>query len=468
VGPPSPTTRAAYDTEIMRAALQQYLVAPGRTAYHVRECRITNRRRRDGSSGTVQYDVRLEDPATGHAWNQIVTAVSYGGTRTRRAWKSISRSAALDTDPAKRIALPPFAYVPELDLLLQVFPHDHHMPALAQLMAGPPAKLLPGLMAEFGSGDWELTSWDAATVQYRVDKRAILRLTVGMSDRSTGRSSTREFYAKVYRDADEGRYAFRAQSDLHERTSAAGTHLVVAKPIIFADELGTLVTEAVSGTSLSKIIKRGEGSMEAVNNAARAVAEFHHLDVFAPQRPLAEEMVRLREAQDIIATARPDLADVVRGMVDAIASGLEGAPSSLIHGDLKPDHILIDGDRVALVDFDLLGAADPIIDVAHLLGFLRTPQERSRSRGEDAEDVGQVFVDRYFTCAPDSWRARLPLHHAMTSIYRAVGLSRRPGEKQKPQQRVEAVLREGQAFLEKGADGSLPSYKRRLTRSAVR
>jgi hypothetical protein len=54
----------------------------------------------------------------------------------------------------------------------------------------------------------------------------------------------------------------------------------------------------------------------------------------------------------------------------------------------------------------------------------------------------------------------------MTSIYRAVGLCRRPGEKH--QQRVESVLREGQAFLEKGADGSLPSYKRRLTRSAAR
>jgi tRNA A-37 threonylcarbamoyl transferase component Bud32 len=377
------------------------------------------------------------------------------------------RSAALDSDPATRIALPPFAYVPELDLLLQVFPHDHQMPALAQLMAGPPAKLMPALMEEFGSGDWELTSWDAATVQYRVDRRAILRLTVGMTDRSTGRTSTREFYAKVYRDADGGQYAFRAQSDLHQRASAAGTHLVVAKPIVYADELRTLVTEAISGTSLSKIIKRGVGSREAVNSAARAVAEFHHLDVFAPQRPLAEEMARLREAQDIIATARPDLADVVRGMVEAIASGLEGAPSSLIHGDLKPDHILVDGDRVALIDFDLLGAADPIIDIAHLLGFLRTPQERSRSRGDDAEDVGQVFIDGYFTHAPDSGRARLPLHHAMTSIYRAVGLSRRPGEKHEPQQRVEAVLREGQAFLEKGADGSLPSYKRRLTRSAV-
>jgi tRNA A-37 threonylcarbamoyl transferase component Bud32 len=365
-----------------------------------------------------------------------------------------------------RIALPPFAYVPELDLLLQVFPHDHRMPALAQLIGGPPASLVPTLMEEFGSGDWELTSWDAATIQYRVDMRAILRLTVGATDTSSSRTSTREFYAKVYRDADEGRRAFRAQYDLHECASAVGTHLVVAKPIISVDDLRTLVTAAVPGTSLSEIIARGEGSVDAVKCAARAVAEFHQLDVVAPERPLAEEMARLRKAQDMIATTRPDLANVVRGMVQAVASGLESAPSSLIHGDLKPEHILIDGDRASLIDFDLLGAADPVIDIAHLLGFLRGPQERSRSRGDDAEDVGQVFIDEYFTHVPDSGRARLPLHHAMTSVYRAAGLCRRPGDK--PQQLVAAVLREGQSFLERGADGSLPSYKRRLTRSALR
>ena len=153
------------------------------------------------------------------------------------------------------------------------------------------------------------------------------------------------------------------------------------------------------------------------------------------------------------------------GIVEAVALGLESAPSSLIHGDLKPDHILIDGDRVALIDFDLFGAADPVVDVAHLLAFLGKPQERSRSRREETEDVGQIFVDEYFRHVPDSWRARLPLHHAMTSIHRAVGLCRRRGADH--QHLVEDVLREGQAFLERGADGSVPSYKRRLTRSAV-
>ncbi|HEX2281893.1 MAG TPA: aminoglycoside phosphotransferase family protein, partial [Thermomicrobiales bacterium] len=200
-------------------------------------------------------------------------------------------------------------------------------------------------------------------------------------------------------------------------------------------------------------------------SAARAVAQFHQLDVEAPHRSLSEEMARLHKSQETLASARPDLAGEVGAVVQAVATGLENAPSSLIHGDLKPDHILIDGDRVGLIDFDLLAIADPVVDVAHLLAFFHKPEKRSRSFGQVNENIGQIFIDEYFSYVPDSWRARLPLYHAMTSIHRAASLSKRPGANEK--YRVEDVLREGQAFLARGADGSLPSYKRRLTRSAV-
>jgi tRNA A-37 threonylcarbamoyl transferase component Bud32 len=320
-------------------------------------------------------------------------------------------------------------------------------------------------MAEFGPRDWQVQTWQTATVQYRVDMRAILRLTIVAIEMPSARVSERQFFAKVYRDADQGQRAFHTQHELHNQASAVDTHLVVAKPITYLDELRTLVTEALPGTSLSKIIRRGKDSADAVRSAARAVADFHRLDIAAPKRSAADEVARLQEAQAFLEAARPDLVDEVAGMVEAIAIGLESAPSSLIHGDLKPDHILIDGDRIALIDFDLLGSADPVADVAHLLGFLGKPQERSRSRREEPEDVAQVFVDEYFSHVPDSWRARLPLHHAMTSIHKAVGLCRRRGVED--QHLVEEVLREGQAFLASDADGSVPSYKRRLTRATA-
>ncbi len=144
----------AHDPERMRVILQQHLQASASAPLRVQECRIANTRQRDGSRGTVQYELRLEDATTGLAWNQLVTGITFGGVRTRRAWDSIRRSAALDAEPEARSALPPFAYVPELDLLLQVFPHDYRLPGLVQLIAGPPPELVSALIDEFGPGDW--------------------------------------------------------------------------------------------------------------------------------------------------------------------------------------------------------------------------------------------------------------------------------------------------------------------------
>jgi hypothetical protein len=54
----------------------------------------------------------------------------------------------------------------------------------------------------------------------------------------------------------------------------------------------------------------------------------------------------------------------------------------------------------------------------------------------------------------------------MTSIHKAVGLCRRRGSE--GQHLITEVLREGQEFLSGAGDGTVPSFKRRLTRSAVR
>ncbi|MGH2618056.1 MAG: hypothetical protein ACRDJC_22740, partial [Thermomicrobiales bacterium] len=287
----------AHDPTHMRGVLQQYLQpVDGGTSYRVRECHVANTRRRDGSRGTVEYNLCLEDPATGQLWDQKVTGISYGGERTRRVWESMQR-ALTPQSPAPAEMLPPFAYVPELDLLLQVFPHDHRLPALARLLAGPSPELWSSLLVELGVGDWTLRDWHAEVVQYRVDMRAILRLSVRASASADGAIAERVFYAKIYRDPGQGQRAFHAQRDLHERAIIADGPLRVARPIVYLAGWRTLVTASAPGVSLSRIIRRGDDVAPAVRSAAAAIAAFHQLDAAAASGSAPEDIARLREAE---------------------------------------------------------------------------------------------------------------------------------------------------------------------------
>ena len=449
----------------MRDVLEHHLQPDSAALIHVRECQIANTRRRDGSRGTVEYELRLESAVSGRTWEQRVTGVTFAGGRTRRVWESLRHADPPDVTGGDNDGLPAFGYIPEFDMLLQVFPHDYRLPALAELMAGPPPELIPTLLAEFGGGDWRLVAWSAEPVQYRVDMRAILRISIRAHD-GRGATAERQVFAKIYRDADDCQRAFAAQREVCARAAEAAGTLFAARTIAHLDGMRTLVTEALPGTPLSRIIRRGDFPGPAVQAAARAVAEFHRLDVAAPPRPVADDTARLREAEAFLIAQRPDLAPDVSTMVRTVIDGLIGAAVTPIHGDLKPDHIFIDGDRVALIDFDLFGTADPVADIAHLLAFLSKPQERARSRREQQIDAADVFVEAYFAQAPPSWRERLPIYHAMTSIHKAVGLAQRRGAE--GHARLESVLREGQALLGEGEKTSVPTFKRRMTRSAAR
>ncbi len=404
----NPQLRMAQDPALMREVLQRHLQPPSGQSIEVRECRVAFTRGQDGPRYAVRYDLRLAEPATGHAWDEVVTGVINQKERTRRIWTGLRRDAppAIDAT-ADRPSLPAFAYVPDLDMLLQVFPHDYALPALAQLMAGPPPELAPSLLAAFGSGDWRLESdaWGAETVRYRPVIRVTVRLSVRASDAAARRAEGRRLYAKVYRDAEKGRHGDRAQRGLHDRVVAGGVPFAVAAPIAYADGLRTLVQGEVSGTPLQSILRHKDDPIPAVRDAARAVAAFHQLELGPALRSAETKISRpLQRAQRWLRAARPDLAREVATILEAVAAGLHGEPPRPTHGDLKPHHILVDGDRIALLDFDDLALGDPLHDVANLVANLvQTPSP------DRAAAATRAFLEEYFAHVPAAWRARLPL-----------------------------------------------------------
>jgi len=421
--PSLPQLEIITDPELMREVFQRHLQPLGGEAYEVRECQISYKHHRKALRSLTHYDLRLTEPSTGRERSQLVTGVVYTGGRTRRIWKELRRSKAGREIPGTSLAFEPFSYVPDLDMLVQVFPYDYRLPALPLLTAGPTPELEALLLDQFEPGDWQAEAWDVEALRYRAVQRAALRLTVRARDATTGRVEERRFYAKVYLEGERGGYlggkqTYQMLQELWEKASAGSTGFTVGKPIAYLSDLRTLLQEEVPGISLVGLLHREEEAIPAVRKAARALASLHLDDLVVPQRRhLRDEVVRLERVGKLLQSACPHLEPEIEEIVNTVVAGLEEVPPAPIHGDLKPGHILLDGDSVGLIDLDKCAMSDPMLDVADFLFSLtkvspHSPHDHPRA-------VVGAFVEEYFAHVPEDWRARLPLHYAGNSLKKA-------------------------------------------------
>lgn len=208
---PSPTdptlaqVEVARDPELMREIFQRHLRPLGEETYQVRECRISRAHYRLATRRILRYTLRLEESATGRVRIELLTGVMYAeGGRARREWQELQRPEPGRAIPYALLTFEPFFFIPELEMLVQVFPYDHQLPSLPILMAGPPPTLEPLVLARFGEGDWRTEAWDVEPVRYRTGARMTLRLRVRVRNRTTGQLEERCFFAKVYREEEDG------------------------------------------------------------------------------------------------------------------------------------------------------------------------------------------------------------------------------------------------------------------------
>jgi aminoglycoside phosphotransferase (APT) family kinase protein len=73
------------------------------------------------------------------------------------------------------------------------------------------------------------------------------------------------------------------------------------------------------------------------------------------------------------------VAEIEAGILAGLAA--IGEVSSVpMHGDLKPQHVVFDADRVVLLDLDTFGTGEPMLDVTSILIALRHGRKSRRGK----------------------------------------------------------------------------------------
>jgi len=423
--PGLPQLKDASDPELMRDLFRGHLSPlPGRV-YHIQDCLLSWVRYLRGVRCMLQYTLRLVEPGTGRERSQWVTGVIYAEDRAERIWKRLRAAHPRQEAPQAFLTFEPVSFIPGLSMLVQVFPYDHRLPAVPLLMAGPPRDLESLFSTRCGRDDWGVDVWNIEPIRYRAGARAVLRYEAEIRDAATGRRKERRFYVKVCR-GEEGERTYQVLQALWKRAEAGGEGFTVGKPIAYLPNLHALLQEESPGTSLGEVLLQDREIPLAARRIAQALATFNQDDVPTTRRHSREDEISdLKWVGNMLQWACPQLSAEVDRIIGAVVAGLEEVPPGPTHRDLKPDHLLLDGDRLALLDLDFLAEADPVLDPATLLAHLCSMPLRFPLPNDRARMAARTFAEEYFAHVPKAWRRRLPLYYAGAALKEAVGFFRR-------------------------------------------
>jgi hypothetical protein len=406
--PGLPEFAVACDPRRMAELLRRHLRP--RAGARIDGCTLEEFRHRPEKRSVLRYRLAVSGAPERQSW---VTGALYRPERGPGRARALAEKMA--AAPAAGSALDgpfdPVAFLPEVGMVVQVYPFDRRLPALPLLADGPTPELAAMLARAAGVERSDAHRWSSQRVRYRPELCAVFRYSLAAG------GGVHRFYVKLY---SEGGAAPSERRDGGRIGPFAVPRVVAELP-----ELGALALSEVAGTPLDRLLVEGDG-VRAARVVGAALAAFN-LEAPPPERRLtaADERAGIERSQRMLDWARPDLAPAIARIAERAGAGLLDGPAFATHGDLKLDHVLLDDRRPALVDMDSCAAADPVLDPATLLArMFAAPFEHPVGR-QAAHAAMDAFADAYFASVPAGWRERLGPHYAGALLEVGVSLFRR-------------------------------------------
>lgn len=213
-----------------------------------------------------------------------------------------------------------------------------------------------------------------------------------------------------------------------EKGAADG--IAVAEPVAVLDELGMWVQRMAPGRPGDEVLLTGDlASAQGLGRrAAEAAVRIHRSEVPARRvHGIADELAGLERRLTALRAARSWDAAQVAALADACR--LRAAhvaamdrPVVGIHRDYYPDQLILAGEHVTVIDFDLYCAGDPALDIGNFVGHVMELGLRHHGDAGHWRSAIDACIDRFAELSGPGDRAAVEAYTDLT-LARHVSLS---------------------------------------------
>jgi hypothetical protein len=286
--------------------------------------------------------------------------------------------------------------------------------------------------------DWSAEPLDVQVrgvrvVRHKAGRRCLIDYDVWVQ-RAGGVPEAMPLLGKVSARALDER-SYRTQKHLWRNGFDSGSSdgISVAEPVGKLPELRMWLQRRVGGQPAWPSAA-GTAQRALVRRIADAVHKLHRTQA-RPNRAhgVTDELSILRERLGALARLRPSLAS----RIDRVLTGCARVAETLlpratcgIHRDFYPDQLLVDDDRVYLLDLDLYCAGDPALDYGNYIGHLMEHSLRLTGR-PDAYAEAQAELEDRFAAAWSARDGRTAVRgYATLTLVRHIDISTRIADRQ--------------------------------------
>lgn len=365
------------DADAFAAALQAALPAAG-----VRAATATYVRYKPGVNCLVAYEL-----TTAHGLRRAYARAYAAALRNKLAHVQRLQHQPGDLGSGGCI-------IANQDIAVYSWPHDQALPALAGLFD---AERRAALLQHLAKQHPRLQDGTLTNLRYRPQRRYVGRL-----DGAHGQAAL----LKLYCERDYARActaaAFRSRGPLGVAPllGAAAHH----RALLFAWQPGQVLTDNLWAVAWHPTLFATVGA---------ALAALHAQEQVILTTSAQDDLDTLDAAVKTIATLCPDLEKRVRTLAHIIAAELS-SPGKLcpIHGDFYADQVLVDGERVIVLDLDNAAWGDPALDLGTFAAHLWRRVSLGSGTAERATQITAALLAGYAQQQAPPDRHRLALHTA--------------------------------------------------------
>ncbi|MEM7118040.1 MAG: aminoglycoside phosphotransferase family protein [Chloroflexota bacterium] len=362
-----PRLREAANPERMLPAFRSYFkqTYPDRSE-QLTDCFIDQIRYKPGRYSRYLYRLRVDNV---DQWfiGQLPVQGKEPSVKKRQAWDELPLNGVWRA----------LAFWDDFGMQLQTFPYDKNLTQVPALLDPKVVCSLAQAQAEsFGLTDvWTCEDAVIQQVKYMPSKRCVLRYDFDWRGPAGERKQT-AVYSKTYGKGD-GKTVYETLHALWQQTADG---FVIPKPIAYFDDTNTSWQAAWPGQDYTDIIRAGDWE-SYLPDIAKRLAALHQqqLDGLAKNDEVSLTAVlenahdQEEDVNDFFDAPRPELRQIVADLEARYpALAAQAVPQTLVHGTFKISQIMVNGDEIALVDFDSVTVGDPWYDVAEFISSLVT------------------------------------------------------------------------------------------------